>query len=275
MKDKVKACPGKELKQMATDQLDALLQTELQKEHPDESVVLPILQELQEREKDYPVKIPEGIEERMTGYRDRIHTVVDKPKRKRTKTIRIAAVAAVVCIVLMAIPRTVGAESVFQVLHRWTEDFFEFLSPGGNNDNPTVEYRFETDNEGLKQLHDVMVAEGVTNSVVPTWLPEGYELLEIKTEAVSDTKKVFAKFRNGTKEMLVSYKINQKHTTTKYERGISEASEYEINGVTHYIIENEENISIVWMSETIESIIVVNEENEIVRRIISSIYLEG
>ena len=44
-----KTCLHKELEEMSTEQLDNILQAELQKEHPDENTVFPILQVLESR----------------------------------------------------------------------------------------------------------------------------------------------------------------------------------------------------------------------------------
>lgn len=270
MTDREKACPGKELENMTTEQLDELLQEELRKEVPDESVVLPILQVLQEREKEYPVEIPEGITENPAKVND--HTEHAKPKSRRTLALRIAAVAAVLGIVLMAVPRTVGAESIFQVLFRWTESVFEFLTPGSNNDDPPDGYVFTTDHEGLQQLYDTMVAEGVTDPVVPMWLPEGYELMEIKIDVLAGGKKVFAKFVNGNEGVLLSYMIRHGQTATQYEKGNPDAEIYEVDGYLHYILANKDNISVVWTHNAVECMVNANIDSEDVRRIIASIY---
>ena len=51
-----KTCPNRGWQQMPTEELDQILQAELEKEHPNEEVVLPILHELEDREKDVPVE---------------------------------------------------------------------------------------------------------------------------------------------------------------------------------------------------------------------------
>ena len=271
MRNNVKACPGKELKQMTIEQLDTLLQSELEKEVPDEAIVLPILQELQEREKEHPVEMPEEIAGSLAGYKAHTHT--ENPKRKRIRVIHIAAVAAAICVVLMAIPRTVGAESVFQVLYRWTESVFEFFSSGDSGDT-TVEYQFKTDNEGLQQLYDTMVAEGVTDPVVPMWLPEGYELYKLDSNTDAGVKTVCAQFTGGDKVIFVLYKVLHNQETTQYEKGIPSAEEYEMNGVIYHIIENDENTSVAWTWGTTVGAINANEDSETVRKIIASIHME-
>lgn len=269
MRNNVKACPGKELKQMTIEQLDTLLQSELEKEVPDEAIVLPILQEIQEREKEHPVEMPEEIAGSLAGYKAHTHT--ENPKRKRIRVIHIAAVAAVICVVLMAIPRTVGAESVFQVLYRWTESVFEFFSSGDSGDT-TVEYQFKTDNEGLQQLYDTMVAEGVTDPVVPMWLPEGYELADIVVARISDGNKVTAKFVNGDNGILITYKMLRNQRSTQYEKADPAVSQYEVNGTMHFVFTNKGRTSVAWMQDKVECALGAGLDEETVRQIIASIY---
>ena len=269
MRNNVKACPGKELKQMTIEQLDTLLQSELEKEVPDEAIVLPILQELQEREKEHPVEMPEEIAGSLAGYKAHTHT--ENPKRKRIRVIHIAAVAAAICVVLMAIPRTAGAESVFQVLYRWTESVFEFFS-SGNSGVTTVEYQFKTDNEGLQQLYDTMVAEGVTEPVVPMWLPEGYELSELKTEEISEGKKVFAKFVKGTDGLLISYQFKQSQKKTQYEKADPAINQYDVDGNSHFLFTNKGRTSATWQQNGVECVIGTTLKEDTVRKIIASIY---
>lgn len=174
-----KTCPNTGWQQMPTEELDKILQAELEKEHPNEEVVLPILHELKEREKDIPVKkTPEVLEilEKLSKH----NTSSKQSIHKRRWLTGIAAAAAVVCIVVMTMSPTAQAESLFDILVRWTSSVFEFFTPEQDASNPPVEIVFETDNPGLQQLYDKVTELGVTELVVPMWLSEGFVLSEIR-----------------------------------------------------------------------------------------------
>ena len=118
----IKTCPDREWKQLPTAELDHILQEELEKKYPNQEVVLPILQILEEREKDYPVEeTPEVLA--MLGKLSEHEPSTKQSKSKRRWIAGVAAVAAVACIIVMALPRTVGAESIFDVLimKKWNE----------------------------------------------------------------------------------------------------------------------------------------------------------
>ena len=54
--------------------------------------------------------------------------------------------------------------------------------------NEQPEYVFETDHPGLQQIYDAVVEMGVTEPVVPMWVPEGYDLVEYKAEDYNQEK---------------------------------------------------------------------------------------
>lgn len=265
-----KACPYEGWQQMPTQELDQILQAELEKEHPNEEVVLPILRELEEREKDRPVeKSPEVLEileklkEHETSFKQSIH--------KRRWIAGVAAVAAAACIVVMALPRSVGAESFFDVLFRWTSGVFEFFDPEQEASNPPVEFVFETDHPGLRQLYEKVVEMGITERVVPTWLSKDFELTELKVSPVSGGNKAYAKFENGTDTIFITYLVTT-GIKTKVEKQDTPFELYDYANVSHFIIDNGENTSVTWTVDGVECSIVTDIPKDDVYKVIMSIY---
>ena len=263
-------CPDQQWQQMPTEELDQILQAELEKEHPNEEVVLPILRELEDREKDSPVeKTPEvlAILEKLGKH----NTSSKQSIHKRRWLAGIAAAAAVFCIVVMAMPRTVGAESIFDMLFRWTSSVFEFFTPEQDASNPPVEIVFETDNPGLQQLYDKVTGLGVTESVVPMWLPEGFALSDLKDSPMPGGSKVFSKFENGSDAILITYRITEE-TSARFEKEDSAVEVYDYADVSHFILENDENTSVTWTIDGVECSILTDIDREDIYNIIKSIY---
>ncbi len=266
-----KTCPDQEWKQMPTDELDLVLQAELEKKYPNEEVVLPILRILEDREKDYPVEeTPEvlAMVEKLSEHK----THHKQSKSKRRWVTGIAAVAAAACIVVMALPQTVGAESIFDVLFRWTSEVFEFFTPDRDKKNPPVEYLFETDNNGLQQLYDKVVELGITEPVVPMWLPEGFELLNLKATPLRDVgHKVNASFRCEERLISITYRISNDVATT-FEKEETDVELFDYADVSHFVLENEENLLVTWAVEGVECSILTDNEKKDSYNIIKSIY---
>lgn len=266
-----KTCPYQGWQKMPTQELDQILQAELKKEHPDEEVVLPILREIEEREKDLPVeKTPEVLEilEKLN-----IHETSSNKQsiHKRRWLAGIAAAAAAVCIIVMAIPRTVGAESLFDVLFRWTSSIFEFVDPNNNGKYPDVDNTFATDNPGLQELYDKVTALGVTKDVVPMWLPEGFVLTEVQERPMPGGIKVFCKFENGSNVVLNTYRIST-DIFAKIEKDESGFEVFEYGEVSHFIVENTDSISVTWTLDGVECVISTDIPKEDIYTILKSIY---
>lgn len=265
-----KPCPNQGWEQLTTEELDGILQAELRKEHPDEEVVLPVLRLLEEREKDIPVEqTPEilAISEKLNEH----ETSSKQSTRKRGWIAGIAAAAAVACIVLMAMPQTVGAESIFDVLFRWTSSIFEFVDPDKNESYPDVKIGFATDHPGLQELYDKVAGLGVETNVVPTWLPEGFVLMELKEFPLSGGSKLYARFNNGSSIVTITYRVITE-VSAKFEKEETVVEVLDAGGVSHFIMDNDENLSVTWSVDNVDGSILADVDKEDLYTIIKSIY---
>lgn len=265
-----KTCPYQGWRQMPTEELDQILQTELEKKHPNEEVVLPILCELEDREKDIPVeKTPEVLE--ILGKLSKHNTSSKQSIHKRKWLAGIAVAAAVACIVIVSTSPTARAESLFDTLVRWTSSIFEFIDLDKNESYPIANNNFATDNPGLQQLYDNVTELGVTEPVVPMWLPEGFVLLELKASPAPGGNKVFVKFENGKNDISITYRIST-DITTSFEKEDTAVEVFEAGEVSHFIMDNVEKLSITWIADGVECVINANIPKEDIYTIIKSIY---
>ncbi len=255
---------------MPTAQLDAILQQELRKENPEEEVVLGILRALEEREADRPVTIHQEVSDAWDKYRKK---TASPKKRSRTPVWFVCgAAAAMICIVLMAIPQVVEAESIFDVLFRWTESVFEFFTPEQDATTPTTQYIFETDNPGLRQVYDEVTAQGAKEPVVPMWLPEGYVLIEMKTIQTPIGVKITARFQKDDSVIVLAYRVSEDIVASRYEKEDASIKIYECAGVCHLIMDNGDNIAVTWAVGGTECSLKTDLEIEDIHQIIKSIY---
>lgn len=265
-----KTCPYLDWQRMPTEKLDQVLQAELAKSQPKEEVVLSILHELEEREKDIPVeKTPEVIE---IISKLRKHEIPSKHSINQSRWIAgFAAAIAVFCLLVTAMPPTARAESIIDVLFRWTSSVFEFITPEQGTLNPPVDIIFETDNLGLQQLYDKIKKLGVTEPVIPMWLPEEAVLSELEEIPVPGGIKVFGKFENEECSVLLTYRVST-DISSKIEKEETDVEVFEAGEVKHFIMDNDENLSIVWTIDGVECSILTDVEREDVYKIIKSIY---
>ena len=266
-----KTCPHQGWQQTPTVELDQILQAELVKEHPDKEVVLSILHELEKREQKHPfeltLEVPEVINKLSkckAPYRQSIH--------KRRWIGGIAAAMAIVCILAISVSPTVRAEGIFDALYRWTNSIFEFINPDQTESYPIAIGDFITDNPGLQQLHDKLCAFGVTEQVVPMWLPDGFKLEDLKEMPILGGTKIYSKFVNADNSSItITYRLSS-DITTKFEKEDSAVQIYDYSDINHFIMVNDNSISVKWTIAGVECSFVASIPKESVYEIIKSIY---
>lgn len=241
---KMECCSDQELKN--------LLYGELDKEQPDRKTALRILEELEQRE-DQKQKCN---------------------KRKVSKSIWKAAIAAVVVLAFVfGAPPVFGAENIFQLIGGWTKDLFALHSPNETQQLES-EYVFKTDNPGLQQLYDAVSAYGISERVVPTWLPEGFQLVELKESSEMNGPSLLAVFVRGNDSVILSLNAFGTDLHNKYPKNEETVIVHDVAGVKHYLVLNEGYWNAVWTADATECALVATLDIETIYCIINSIYTE-
>ena len=279
MKDINTTFRREELEMLPTPELDKILFEELESNSTDRNSVLQLLSILEKRDPADQSEIPDGVASVWEKYlEDRDRDLCDTPKVCRKPRKWLGAVAAAVVVVLtllMTVPQAVGADSIFDIIGRWTQDIFGFFHESEPEAQPKSGYFFQTDNSGLQQIYDAVAAQGITQPVVPTWMPGGYEMLELKVlsqERTGGVNKIIAWARNNDGHVVMSFEIYGADFSNSYPKDKMEAVVYEYAGINHYIMENDETVKAMWNNSNIECFIEIYDSDEILRRIIRSIY---
>lgn len=263
------------LKQLPTEQLDELLNRELERDNPDGDRVRTILGILWEREKDLPAEITPGVRKAWEKYRRNTAEAEErKPRtgRLRAWVLRAASAAAVLAVLIFAFPQEAEADNLFEKIANLTGSIVEFFSPGMANDNEKT-YTFQTDNPGLQQVYDAVTALGVTDPVVPMWLPEGYELVECKTDETSHKKSVLANFRNDSVGAMLKYDVYDVDVSHEYHWDGEQVDKYERAGVKHTIMQNNSRRVAIWFTDNMECSLALDCQEDTLYRILDSIYV--
>ena len=258
------------VEQMPTQELDAMLQAELQKENIDDNLVRLILDVLESREMDCPVEyIPEAVEaaQKLEDIGPRTTAKV-----KYRRILKAASILLVAGLLLFALPRVAHAENLFELIARWTDTVFEFFNPAEPNDQP--EYVFKTDQPGLQQIYDAVVEMGVTDPVVPMWVPEGYELTECKLVETSKKTGIYSILEHPYNKIIITVDVyNAADVAQAYSKDNSPVAEKELFGITHYIFSNNEICVAMWAVDSVRCSISVDCQEDALYKILKSIYV--
>ena len=279
MKDINTTFRREELEMLPTPELEKILFEELESNSTDRNSVLQLLSILEKRDPADQSEIPDGVASAWEKYlEDRDRDLCDTPKIYRKPRKWLGAVAAAVVVVLtllMTVPQAVGADSIFDIIGRWTQDIFGFFHESDPEAQPKSGYLFQTDNPGLQQIYDAVVAQGITQPVVPTWIPEGYELVDLKVVPHGKALKIMAYVSKNCYYIMVGFEIYGDAFSNNYPKDMGDASIYECAGIQHYITQNANTWKTLWSTDNAECLIVVNESEDILHKVIDSIYLEG
>lgn len=207
----------------------------------------------------------EDQEEAEPGSNGMSHPTAVHPARKQRLRgiLRVTGAAAILAVVLLAGSMTAYAMGydIWGTLGRWTENIFGLInlkedSIYANGYDP----------------RDVLREYGVTESIVPTWLPDGYQYVGIE---VVDTpaRKVFdITYSNDDNEIVMTIALLSDAPMRTFEKDEQDVTVYSVNGIKHYMMENTENFSVVWAVDHFECSIVGNISMDDAKQIIDSIY---
>lgn len=259
------------LKGLSTQELDDLLQKELHKETADGAFVRMILGVLEEREQDHPLEVDAEIKAAADRFEQSLYDQQSNPSPKQTSwVLKAASILLVVGVLLFAIPQAANAETFWEMLSRWTDSVFEFFVPG-DNDDKQPEYAFKTDNPGLQEIYNSVVELGITEPVVPMWVPQEYVLEELFVLEEPSESSVCAIMKDHENELIISIAVQSAHAPLNHMKDTQNVEVLERDGIEHYIISNNEQVIATWATKNIECSVVMDCQEDIYR-ILNSVY---
>lgn len=257
----------------STAELEEKLQAELEKDSPEDEHVLLLLHILEEREAKAPLRLSAREEEALERYRQK------RARKKKSPHVfhgwlSIAASVVLVCIVVLAvIPQKAEAETFWEMLQRMTNTVIAYFSPQDKFDDAETKYMFRTDNPGLQQVYDAVVELGITEPMVPTWLPEDYSLTNIDTYQLPMSSGIHATFSNGRQEIIYKLDVLNGEPAHQYYKDDTHYTTWERDGNTYQVARNNELWTVVWEKDRIKCFLTLDCQEETLRRILESIYV--
>ena len=193
---------------------------------------------------------------------EKVHTA-----KKPGRVLRSCAAAAAVIVLLCGTAYAFGW-NIFQALADWTAETFQFLT---GTEPKMADYGI------FENLYRSVSAE-TDVSAVPKWAPEGTEEVEQpRTSVRSDKTRIVGKYliedREFTVRITIYNEIPEDYDTI-YQKNDGSAYPYEAGGITHYIVENVDNVSAMWTNGHIEGHIQGDISVKELQLMIDSIYEE-
>ena len=176
---------------------------------------------------------------------------VEKSKRRPVLYLRkLTAAAAVLLIVIFgSVTAKAFGVNVWQIVATWAQETF-CLSEAGKTDAPKVD-----DEREYESLLDVIGTENGAPDVVPTWIPNGYELNDIDIFETPIQKRYVARYINGEMELTITIKSYLADNPTRIEQSEGFVEIYKSEDIGYYMFSNFGQSQAAWINENYECVI--------------------
>lgn len=262
-----------EFVQRSTVELEKLLDEELGKKSPDDDVVLTLLHILKDREPELPLQLSDREEEAVKHYQQKRQKSNYRTRFSRRVLSLVASFILILTLFFTIAPQKAEAETFWEMLQRLRTTVLEFFSPREEFHEVERNYVFKTDNPGLQQVYDAVVQLGITEPMVPMWLPEGCELTELQLIETPMTKTISARFSHEGSGIVYVLNLYNGKPAHQYYKDDTHYESHEWNGSTYHITKNNDRWGVVWTKEKIECSIILDCQEDTLQRILNSIYV--
>ena len=126
-----------------------------------------------------------------------------------------------------------------------------------------------------KDLQELLDVDGISDKLVPTWLPEGFVQAFCKKDVTPQMTAYQADYIYGSKEITVQiyYYHNGLGAIHTFEKQPTNYTTFSASGVDHYITDNgDDSITALWNTDNCECSIVASVTETEMEQIITSIY---
>ena len=278
------------LEQMRTEELEALLQQEFTAAdggEPDVDYIMAIMEVMKQRDANPPAAevdvdaawrdFKENYQGQASAYetevlpeRDSSHLdqITSPSPNKKSRRILRAAVITAACIVILCGAASAFGFDILQAFADWTAETFGFVTPGQEEAEAPQDDPYNTLRLAVSKETDI--------PTVPSWFPDGTVLIgNISVVEHLDKTRIQASFETNKGQFTIRVQIYNT-VPEKYEGTYqvdNEFSEpYEVDGIIHYIMSNNDTNSVAWVNGVVEGHIQGNLSVEDLKEMVNSIY---
>lgn len=163
---------------------------------------------------------------------------------------KLAAAAAVVAL-LIFIPisaRALTLEEMWDIFARWAKETFSFAS----GESTEASEPMSDDQRDFTSLQEMLRAHKRDASIVPTWIPEGFELAQIEKDSSPIQEIYTVRYMNGNSIVRIQVTSYLSDDIQKHEIENNPVEIYAHNEIDYYIFENEGQLRAFWMVDSYE-----------------------
>ena len=189
------------------------------------------------------------------------------PNGKGSKLLRFGyAAAALVVLITIAtvfVNTTATGASIWRFIKaQWSSEVYSYT-------DKVADIQID---ERLQCLHDALEEDGITVRLAPTWIPDGFEIMEFHVMKMEQQTTYVVYYVDDNTILVVQIIAFIDSMSSRYEVDDGNAIIHRRKGIEHSITENEGKVSIFWRNEQYECHVIGDISVDEARIIINSIY---
>lgn len=162
-------------------------------------------------------------------------------------------VAAVAAIFILVIGNSITVSALgfdlFAIIAKWTQETFHF-GYAGQTDAPSDPDT--VDSQKYAGLINALKEIDVSVNLAPTWFPEGYIEVDIKTQDTPKQRVFQAKYECGEASIRIKIADYLDDHPAQIEQSDALIEVYSASGIDYYIFDNQGQLQAVWNVENFE-----------------------
>lgn len=192
------------------------------------------------------------------------------------RVVSIAAVTALLLGITTATAHALGYD-LWEVVAQWTKDAFMFVSTSKVNDVENANANSALNEKEYADLQAALDAYGITEQLVPKWLPDGFEVENVYVDEYSGPMAVIfqSNYKCGERTIIIQlnlYRDTNDISYTDWEKDNIDIRTLEIENCTFYMTKNAERECAIWLNGPFECSIIGDISSEELTKVIKSIY---
>lgn len=257
---------------MTTEELEELLRSDAEMtgtQESDTEKILYIMEVLTERKRKNGHTgntAQEAYESFKQNYMPETDSDTASPKTKGRSLCwvrRLAAAAAVLAVLLAgSVTAKAFGLNIWQAVVQWTQETFHFGDWGNSDADNSLPYA---------SLQEALEKGNTPAWLVPTQIPEGFNLTDITVEQNPLKKTYKAIYTNAEKNLVITVRDYLDADPVYVEQSDGLVEKYEDSGITYYLFENNEQVHSVWIVDSYECYISGNITIDELKMMIRSI----
>lgn len=185
-------------------------------------------------------------------------------RRKPAHFARVAEIVVAAVLILTVSAKAFGHDP-FEIVYRWSKDVIQiYRGPSGTTELP------DPTGGGYRSLKEALATNGEDTSVCPAWVPEDYTLVNVLVIDSELSKGYSAVYDSVRGELLVNIMQNGGNSVEYVEKDAG-GKTYSKNGMTYYLITNNNDSSAGWQTAKYSCLINGKLSEDELKQIIDSI----